>query len=161
MKLKITTVGNSAGVILPKELLARLRLEKGDALYATQLPDGSKLRPYENCVVRSGTRSIPSACATRHARNGNSSFASRQRADAADLDAVIEDRDGDIAAWGGRVIPVRREAERQTKVDQHPGRPFTRLLSCALQRGPAHPRKAASARTSLQFPRRFEAPSGT
>lgn len=28
MKLKITTVGNSAGVILPKDLLARLRLER-------------------------------------------------------------------------------------------------------------------------------------
>ncbi len=47
MKLKITTVGNSAGVILPKELRARLRLEKGDALYATELPDGIKLSPFD------------------------------------------------------------------------------------------------------------------
>lgn len=47
MKIKITTVGNSAGVILPKELLARLRLGKGDALYATELPDGIKLTPYD------------------------------------------------------------------------------------------------------------------
>ncbi len=47
MKLKVTTVGNSAGVILPKELLARLRLEKGDALYATELPDGIKLTPFD------------------------------------------------------------------------------------------------------------------
>ena len=47
MKLKITTVGNSAGIILPKELLARLRLEKGDALYATELPDGIKLMPFD------------------------------------------------------------------------------------------------------------------
>jgi putative addiction module antidote len=47
MKLKITTVGNSAGVILPKELLARLRVEKGDALYATELPDGVKLTPFD------------------------------------------------------------------------------------------------------------------
>lgn len=47
MKLKITTVGNSAGVILPKELMARLRLEKGDALYATELPDGIKLTPFD------------------------------------------------------------------------------------------------------------------
>lgn len=29
MKLKITTIGNSAGVILPRELLARLRVAKG------------------------------------------------------------------------------------------------------------------------------------
>ena len=47
MKIKIITVGNSAGVILPKELLARLRLEKGDALFATELPDGIKLTPYD------------------------------------------------------------------------------------------------------------------
>ena len=47
MKLKITTVGNSAGIVLPKELMARLRLEKGDALYATELPDGIKLSPFD------------------------------------------------------------------------------------------------------------------
>ena len=47
MKIKITTVGNSAGVILPKELLARLRLGKGDVLFATELPDGIKLTPYD------------------------------------------------------------------------------------------------------------------
>lgn len=47
MKLKITTVGNSAGVVLPRELLARLRLDKGDELYVTELPDGIKLQPYD------------------------------------------------------------------------------------------------------------------
>lgn len=47
MKLKITTVGNSAGVILPKELLSRLRVAKGDALYVTELPDGVKLTPFD------------------------------------------------------------------------------------------------------------------
>jgi putative addiction module antidote len=47
MKLKITTVGNSAGVVLPKELLSRLRVAKGDALYATELPDGVKLTPFD------------------------------------------------------------------------------------------------------------------
>ena len=47
MKLKITTVGNSAGVILPRELLTRLRVDKGDALYATELPDGVKLTPFD------------------------------------------------------------------------------------------------------------------
>lgn len=47
MKLKITTVGNSAGVVLPKELLTRMRLEKGDELYVTELPDGIKLAPYD------------------------------------------------------------------------------------------------------------------
>jgi putative addiction module antidote len=47
MKLKITAIGNSAGVILPRELLARLRLAKGDSLYATELPDGIKLAPFD------------------------------------------------------------------------------------------------------------------
>ena len=47
MKLKITTVGNSAGVVLPKELLSRLRVAKGDSLYATELPDGVKLTPFD------------------------------------------------------------------------------------------------------------------
>lgn len=47
MKLKITSIGNSAGVILPKELLARLRLEKGDAVYAVETPDGIRLTPYD------------------------------------------------------------------------------------------------------------------
>ncbi len=47
MKLKITTIGNSAGVILPKELLARLRVEKGDELYALETPDGIRLTVYD------------------------------------------------------------------------------------------------------------------
>ena len=47
MKLKITAIGNSAGVILPKELLARLRLDKGDTLYALETPDGLRLTAYD------------------------------------------------------------------------------------------------------------------
>ena len=47
MKLKITAIGNSAGVILPKELLSRLRVAKGDSLYATELADGVKLTPFD------------------------------------------------------------------------------------------------------------------
>ena len=47
MKLKITTVGNSAGVILPKDLLARLRLEKGDELHSLETPDGIRLTVYD------------------------------------------------------------------------------------------------------------------
>ena len=48
MKLKLTAVGSSVGVILPKELLARLRVAKGGALYATELPDGIKLMPFDS-----------------------------------------------------------------------------------------------------------------
>ncbi|MEO7148411.1 MAG: AbrB/MazE/SpoVT family DNA-binding domain-containing protein [Rhodanobacteraceae bacterium] len=47
MKLKVTTIGNSAGIILPKELLTRLRLEKGDELFALETPDGIKLTTYD------------------------------------------------------------------------------------------------------------------
>ena len=43
MQLKVTKIGNSAGVILPKELLARLRVELGDSLFATESPDGVRL----------------------------------------------------------------------------------------------------------------------
>jgi putative addiction module antidote len=47
MRLKITTIGNSAGVVLPKDLLARLRLSKGDELYAVETPDGVRLTVYD------------------------------------------------------------------------------------------------------------------
>ena len=51
MKLKITTVGNSAGVILPKELLARLRVGKGDELYALETPEGVTLTVYDPALA--------------------------------------------------------------------------------------------------------------
>ncbi len=41
--LKLTQIGNSVGVILPKEVLTRLKLEKGDTLYVTEIPDGVAL----------------------------------------------------------------------------------------------------------------------
>ena len=41
--LKITKIGNSAGVILPKELLARLRAGVGDTLFVSEAPDGVRL----------------------------------------------------------------------------------------------------------------------
>ena len=45
-KLKITTVGASAGVILNKEIMARLKVKKGDLLYLTEAPGGYRLTPY-------------------------------------------------------------------------------------------------------------------
>lgn len=45
--LKITTVGNSAGIVLPREILERLRVEKGDTLYALETPNGIELTPYD------------------------------------------------------------------------------------------------------------------
>ena len=47
MRLKVTAIGNSAGVILPKELLARLHVGKGDELFALETPDGVRLTTYE------------------------------------------------------------------------------------------------------------------
>jgi putative addiction module antidote len=45
--LKITQIGNSLGVILPKEVLARLKLEKGDTVHLTESPDGVRLTPHD------------------------------------------------------------------------------------------------------------------
>ena len=45
-KLKLTAIGNSAGVVLPKEALARMNLDKGDAVYLTESPHGYPLTPY-------------------------------------------------------------------------------------------------------------------
>lgn len=40
MKLEIKKIGNSTGLILPKDLLARLGLEQGDEVVVTEMPDG-------------------------------------------------------------------------------------------------------------------------
>ena len=44
--LKLTQIGNSVGLILPKEMLARLKLEKGDTVFATDAANGVMLTPY-------------------------------------------------------------------------------------------------------------------
>lgn len=46
IELKITTVGNSKGVVLSKELLSKLRVDKGDTLYAVETVNGFELTPY-------------------------------------------------------------------------------------------------------------------
>ena len=45
--LKLTQIGNSVGVILPKEVLARLNLEKGDTLFMSDAVNGIMLTPYD------------------------------------------------------------------------------------------------------------------
>lgn len=47
MKLKITTVGNSVGVVLPKDLLARQRWGKGQELFVTETTEGVKLAAHD------------------------------------------------------------------------------------------------------------------
>ncbi len=46
--LKLTTIGSSTGVVIPKDMLARLNVAKGDALYAVETADGGlHLTPYD------------------------------------------------------------------------------------------------------------------
>ena len=48
LTLKVTTVGSSAGFILPKEVMARLKVKKGDLVHFTEAPDGSyRLTAYD------------------------------------------------------------------------------------------------------------------
>ena len=47
LKLKVTKIGNSLGVVLPKEALARLKVEQGDALFLTEAPDGYRITLYD------------------------------------------------------------------------------------------------------------------
>lgn len=47
LKVKITSVGNSMGILLPKEALSKMKAEKGDTLYLVESPDGYTLTPYQ------------------------------------------------------------------------------------------------------------------
>ncbi len=48
VKLKVTTIGSSVGVVLPKEVLARLKVSKGDSLFLTESPEGFRITPYDS-----------------------------------------------------------------------------------------------------------------
>ena len=45
--VKLTKVGNSTGCILPREVLEKLRVERGDVLSVVETPDGIELTPYD------------------------------------------------------------------------------------------------------------------
>ncbi len=45
--VKLTTVGSSTGIVLPKDLLERLRVKKGDLLHVVETPNGIELTPYD------------------------------------------------------------------------------------------------------------------
>ncbi len=51
-KLKVSAIGNSTGVILPKEVLERLRVGRGDELMVRETPDGIVLSPYDPEMAR-------------------------------------------------------------------------------------------------------------
>ena len=46
-KLKLTAIGNSTGVVLPKELLEKLRVQRGDELMVLETPDGITLTAFD------------------------------------------------------------------------------------------------------------------
>ena len=52
MKLKLRSVGTSTGVLLPKEMLVRMKVGKGDELFAVETADGYLLTPYDPEVVK-------------------------------------------------------------------------------------------------------------
>jgi putative addiction module antidote len=45
--VKLTTVGSSTGIVLPKDVLERLRVQKGDVLHVVETPNGIELTPYD------------------------------------------------------------------------------------------------------------------
>jgi putative addiction module antidote len=48
---KIIAIGNSAGIILPKETLARLKVGKGDTVCLSETPVGLQISPYDEEFV--------------------------------------------------------------------------------------------------------------
>lgn len=55
IQAKVTTVGNSLGLVLPKEALARLHVKKGDVIYLCESPEGYTLTPYDEAFVKQMT----------------------------------------------------------------------------------------------------------
>jgi putative addiction module antidote len=45
--LKLTQIGNSIGVVLPKDALSKLRLKKGESVFLTESSEGYTLTPYD------------------------------------------------------------------------------------------------------------------
>lgn len=48
--LKLTAIGTSTGAIIPKEMLTRLKVEKGDTLYAIETAEGYLLTPFDPAI---------------------------------------------------------------------------------------------------------------
>jgi putative addiction module antidote len=52
MQLKVRKIGNSLGVILPREVVARLKVVEGDSVALSEAQDGFKLSPYDPEIAR-------------------------------------------------------------------------------------------------------------
>lgn len=48
--LKLTAVGTSTGLVIPKEMLTRLRVERGDSLHVVETPEGYLLTPFDPSI---------------------------------------------------------------------------------------------------------------
>ena len=80
MKIEIKKIGNSTGVILPKELLARLHLKQGDWLFVTELPDGALMLAPRDPSFEKGLESAkPCANIRMHFANSRSDGAASRR----------------------------------------------------------------------------------
>lgn len=49
--LKLTAVGTSIGVVIPKEMLNRMKVSRGDRLHVVETPDGYLLTPYDPAIA--------------------------------------------------------------------------------------------------------------
>jgi putative addiction module antidote len=49
--LKLTAVGTSTGVVIPKEMLTRMKVARGDALHVIETPDGYLITPYDPAIA--------------------------------------------------------------------------------------------------------------
>jgi putative addiction module antidote len=46
IEIRVISIGNSLGVILSKEVLARMKLDKGDKVFMIETPNGYEMTPY-------------------------------------------------------------------------------------------------------------------
>lgn len=50
--LKLTKIGTSTGAVLPKEMLARMKVESGDTLYAIETAEGYLITPFDPAIEK-------------------------------------------------------------------------------------------------------------
>ena len=50
--IKVTRIGNSTGIVLPKEVLSGMKVHKGDTVYLTETPEGYLITPYDEQFTR-------------------------------------------------------------------------------------------------------------
>ena len=44
--IKLRKIGNSVGLVLPREILAKLKVREGETIYLTDTGDGFRITPY-------------------------------------------------------------------------------------------------------------------